>query len=109
MTAMPPLSLPEAFLEEQDDYEEYYSDVGIQEQQHAYQSTPLHIRHSSLYQQSLDYPTSAALNRQAQQLQQPPQQPPGSTCLPSPHMTPTTSPLSGEFPSLSLGKCSLNI
>ncbi|KAG9321146.1 hypothetical protein KVV02_002424 [Mortierella alpina] len=102
MTAMPPLSLPEAFLEEQADYEEYYSDVGIQEQQHAYQSTPLHIRYSSLHQQSLDYPASTALNRHAQQLQQQPQQPAGSTFLPSPHMTPTTSPLSGEFPSLSL-------
>ncbi|KAF9958538.1 hypothetical protein BGZ72_000207 [Mortierella alpina] len=105
MTAMPPLSLPEAFLEEQADYEEYYSDVGIQEQQHAYQSAPLHIRHSSLHQQSFDYPTSGILNRHAQQLQHPPQQPAGSTFLPSPHMTPTTSPLSGEFPSLSLGKC----
>ncbi|KAF9933589.1 hypothetical protein BGZ67_004198 [Mortierella alpina] len=102
MTAMPPLSLPEAFLEEQADYEEYYSDVGFQEQQHAYQSTPLHIRHSSVHQQSLDYPTSATLNRHAQQLQQQPQQPAESTFLPSPHMTPTTSPLSGEFPSLSL-------
>ncbi|KAI7828982.1 hypothetical protein BC939DRAFT_442432 [Gamsiella multidivaricata] len=100
---MPPLTLPDAFLEEQSDYAEYYSDVGlVEQQQRQMQSHSLAIHsHPSVHRQAtLDFPASPSLYRHAQpQLQQ---RSDGSSLLPSPLMSPLTSPLSGEFPSLSL-------
>ncbi|KAF9188797.1 hypothetical protein BGZ51_000321 [Haplosporangium sp. Z 767] len=92
MTPMPPLTLPEAFLEEQSDYAEYYSDVGItstpqilpsQQQSLSPQSIPIqHRQHPySAPSQTIDY---------AQHSHQ------ESMFLSSPHMTPTTSPLSDD-------------
>lgn len=102
----PPLTLPGSFLEDQLDYAEYYaSDVGIlstpiipppqQQQQHLLSpvnSGPLSPWHVQQQQQNL--------YSQHQQQQQ--QQQHQSSGLPSPHMTPNTSPLQIDFPSLSL-------
>ncbi|KAG0315969.1 hypothetical protein BGZ99_007147 [Dissophora globulifera] len=121
---LPPLSLPDSFLEEQSDYAEYYSDVGITDQQqqlqqqlqqrqqllqqqyqqqqqqlqqlqHQVQEQPIHS-HSIHRQHTMDYPSSASQGRLTQQLSM------GSLFLPSPHMSPAASPLSSEFPALNL-------
>ncbi|KAG0050823.1 hypothetical protein BGZ83_004408 [Gryganskiella cystojenkinii] len=98
MAMMPPLSLPDSFLDDQEDYAEYYSDVGFSgtatRQQHQLtniQTMPILLQHQQLHQ-SMDYPLSPASNRNGQQ----------GGFLPSPHMTPAVSPLSDDFPSLSL-------
>ncbi|KAG0380869.1 hypothetical protein BGX24_003730 [Mortierella sp. AD032] len=89
MTSMPPLSLPEAFLEEQSDYAEYYSDVG-------FASGPLTIqtRPSMHHQPMRDSMQHGYVVRHSHQ--------PSSMFLPSPHLTPTLAPLAGEFSSMSL-------
>ncbi|KAI1318247.1 hypothetical protein EDD11_006943 [Mortierella claussenii] len=105
ISSMPPLTLPDAFLEEQSDYAEYYSDVGIVSQQHhqqrqrhfqqqlqqmQYQNAMLSLsispQHSYRQQQVTDYTSSQHMS------------------LPSPLLSPTVTPLSGEFPSLSLAE-----
>jgi len=115
MSSMPPLSLPSSFLEEQPDYVEYYSDVGLMEQQRRHlqhrqreaqapHSSPIHPHHPPSMQRrsTVDYPTAGALNRHTNQLQIPS----NGLFLPSPHLSPSTSPLSSDFPSLSIGMCS---
>jgi hypothetical protein len=98
MSMMPPLSLPESFLEDQCDYAEYYSDVGFsnpplrqpqQRQLSNIQTMPIHLQHHQM-----DYPMSPGSVRNGHQ----------GGFLPSPHLTPTVSPLSDDFPSLTLGK-----
>ncbi|KAK3829972.1 MAG: hypothetical protein J3R72DRAFT_261482 [Linnemannia gamsii] len=117
----PPLSLPDSFLEDQSDYAGYYSsDVGIlssppllstpqvlsspqlspdphyQQQQHQLHS-PINSGNLHPRQHHPGYPHSPEI---------PPRQGSRSAgagmTLPSPHMTPTTSPLHNDFPNLSL-------
>lgn len=95
MASMPPLSLPESFLEEQSDYAEYYSDVG-------FASGPLTLQshrpiHQPLHQPTRDSVIGHAGVRQSQHQ--------SGIFLPSPHLTPTLAPLAGEFSFMSLGKC----
>ncbi|KAF8936268.1 hypothetical protein BGZ58_004406 [Dissophora ornata] len=110
----PPLSLPDSFLEDQSDYAGYYSsDVGIfsspqfpQQQQQQQQQQPQQqyspMNSGSLNSRQLYFPPSSELpltpSRQGSigggQ----------SVFLPSPHMTPTTSPLQIDFPALSLNE-----
>jgi hypothetical protein len=105
----PPLSLPDSFLEDQSDYAGYYSsDVGILSSPQVLSSPQLlsdpqqlhsPMNSGNLYsrQHNQGYPHSPDI---------PPRQ--GSRsggagiALPSPHMTPTTSPLQNDFPNLSL-------
>ncbi|KAG0371897.1 hypothetical protein BGX24_001018 [Mortierella sp. AD032] len=117
----PPLSLPDSFLEDQSHYAGYYSsDVGIlssppllstpqvlsspqlspdphyQQQQHQLHS-PMNSGNLHPRQHHPGYPHSPDI---------PPRQGSRSAgagmTLPSPHMTPTTSPLHNDFPNLSL-------
>ncbi|KAG0042450.1 hypothetical protein BGZ83_000451 [Gryganskiella cystojenkinii] len=102
----PPLALPGSFLEDQLDYAEYYaSDVGIlssailtpppqQQQQQQHLQSPVNSGPLSPYSQQQ--------HNQHQQNQHYYSQQQYQQSLPSPHMTPTTSPLQNEFPSLSL-------
>lgn len=93
MASMPPLSLPESFLEEQSDYAEYYSDVG-------FASGPLTMQsHRPIHQPTRDSIIGTAGVRQSHHQ--------SGMFLPSPHLTPTLAPLAGEFSSMSLGKCVL--
>ncbi|KAF9298207.1 hypothetical protein BGZ88_007557 [Linnemannia elongata] len=92
MASMPPLSLPESFLEEQSDYAEYYSDVG-------FASGPLTLQshrpiHQPLHQPTRDSVIGHAGVRQSQHQ--------SGIFLPSPHLTPTLAPLAGEFSFMSL-------
>ncbi|KAF9113002.1 hypothetical protein BGX27_002398 [Mortierella sp. AM989] len=99
MSSMPPLSLPGTFLEEQSDYAEYYSDVGNQPQHHQRQlqhATPI-FTHSSVHRhQTADYLNSGALSPHGQLHGG------DAMFLHSPLLSPTVSPLTGDFPSLSL-------
>jgi hypothetical protein len=89
MASMPPLSLPESFLEEQSDYAEYYSDVG-------FASGPLTIQpRRSIHQPTRDSMLGPAVLHSHQS---------SAVFLPSPRLTPTLAPLAGEFSSMSLGK-----
>ncbi|KAF9581215.1 hypothetical protein BGW38_001854, partial [Lunasporangiospora selenospora] len=115
---MPPLSLPEAFLEEQSDYAEYYGDAfeTMSPQHHAvqqhqtYRALPIHAHQPvSAQQHDPEYPTLASLSRHLSQqsIQQSvhpsmQQQSAGPGSLPSPHLTPTISPLSSELLSMTL-------
>lgn len=113
-TMPPPLTLPGSFLEDQLDYAEYYaSDVGIlsssssimppsqqhqmqqqhqQQQQQQHLQSPVNSGPLSPWQQQQQQQQYYSQQQQYQQHQS----------LPSPHMTPTTSPLQIDFPSLSL-------
>ncbi|KAF9369399.1 hypothetical protein CPB97_003623, partial [Podila verticillata] len=98
---VPPLTLPDSFLEDQSDYAGYYSDVGafsttqILPQQHMLQPTPLNTaplpRQQSFSQG--DSPLSPS-SRQGHRS--------GPIFLPSPHLTPTASPLMNDFSNMSL-------
>lgn len=104
MSSMPPLSLPTSLMQEHLNYPEL-SDVGFAEQSQqretrAPHSAPIHpLRQSTQRRSTMDYPTAASINRHAQQQLQIPA---NGFMLPSPHLSPSTSPLSTEFPSLSL-------
>jgi hypothetical protein len=107
-TMPPPLTLPGSFLEDNLDYAEYYaSDVGIlssssiippshqpqQQQQHL--QSPVNSGPLSPWQQQQQQQQYYSQQQQYQQHQS----------LPSPHMTPTTSPLQRFFSSLFSQAC----
>ncbi|KAF9543616.1 hypothetical protein EC957_000620 [Mortierella hygrophila] len=112
----PPLALPDSFLEDQSDYAGYYSsDVGILSSPQLL-STPQVLSSPQLLsdpQQQLQSPMNSG-NLYPRQHHTgyphspdiPPRQGSRSAgagmALPSPHMTPTTSPLQNDFPNLSL-------
>ncbi|KAF9929851.1 hypothetical protein FBU30_001164 [Linnemannia zychae] len=114
----PPLTLPDSFLEDQDDYAGYYSsDVGILSSQiltssHAMSSPQLSPDYYQQQQQHLHTPVNSGslYTRPHQGYTYSPEIPPrqgsrsggGQISLPSPHITPTTSPLTNDFPNLSL-------
>lgn len=105
----PPLTLPDSFLEDQSDYAGYYaSDVGILSSpqllpnQHQL-PTPMSSgslisrqQQSSHYLQTAELPVAPSRHSSRGAGNG------GNVFLPSPHMTPTTSPLQIDFPSLSL-------
>ncbi|ORZ12041.1 hypothetical protein BCR41DRAFT_103509 [Lobosporangium transversale] len=109
LSTMPPLALPGSFLEEQSDYAEYYSDVGIISQQQEdlqqrqfrqhYQNALLSIPispHQTIHRQQ---PTVAEYSPQHLNV---------SMFLPSPMMSPTTPPFTGDFSALSLDDSASN-
>ncbi|KAF9398653.1 hypothetical protein BGZ94_005947 [Podila epigama] len=104
MTNLPPLTLPKYFLEDQSDYAGYYSDVGIVStpqllpgHQHlTLQTTPMTTSSLNRQQPSPGADSNASGSRQNQRS--------GPIFLPSPHLTPTASPLMNDFANMSLGK-----
>ncbi|KAG0213892.1 hypothetical protein BGX28_003316 [Mortierella sp. GBA30] len=103
----PPLTLPDSFLEDQSDYAGYYaSDVGILSSpqllpnQQTLQSPLNSGSFGSRQQQHPHYFQSSELPVAPSRLSS--RAGGGGNFLPSPHMTPTTSPLQIDFPSLSL-------
>ncbi|KAF9568377.1 hypothetical protein EC968_002945, partial [Mortierella alpina] len=105
----PPLALPDSFLEDQSDYAGYYaSDVGIlsspqQLSNSNHLPTPLNSgsfvsrqQQNSHYLQTTELPVAPSRHSSRGAGNG------GNGFLPSPHMTPTTSPLQIDFPSLSL-------
>ncbi|KAF9098047.1 hypothetical protein BGX23_007204 [Mortierella sp. AD031] len=108
--APPPLSLPDSFLEDQLDYAGYYSsDVGFPNSPQLLSSPQLvsdhHQLHTPMNSGNL-HPRQQQYTGYSHSPDIPPRQ--GSRAagrdmsLPSPHMTPTTSPLQIDFPNLSL-------
>ncbi|KAK3829880.1 MAG: hypothetical protein JOS17DRAFT_209936 [Linnemannia elongata] len=112
----PPLSLPDSFLEDQSDYAGYYSsDVGFLSSPQLL-STPQVLSSPQLLSdppQQLQSPMNSGNLYPRQHhtgYTHPPDIPPrqgsrsagAGMALPSPHMTPTTSPLQNDFPNLSL-------
>ncbi|KAF9982048.1 hypothetical protein BGZ75_006584 [Mortierella antarctica] len=105
----PPLTLPDSFLEDQSDYAGYYaSDVGILSSPQLLPNpnhlpTPLSSgslisrqQQNSHYLQTVELPVAPSRHSSRGA---------GNGLngfLPSPHMSPTTSPLQNDFPSLSL-------
>ncbi|KAF9432840.1 hypothetical protein BGZ76_010244 [Entomortierella beljakovae] len=89
MSSMPPLSLPVSFLEEQSDYSEYYSDVSMHTQTHhrQHQTGPIFAHNLGSRQEIGDH----AMNMHGHD----------SMFLPSPLLSPTTSPVT-DFSSLCL-------
>lgn len=99
---VPPLTLPDSFLEDQSDYAGYYSDVGafsttqILPQQHMLQPAPLNTTPLPRQQSFSQGDSPLSPSRQGHRS--------GPIFLPSPHLTPTASPLLNDFSSMSLGK-----
>ncbi|KAF9550387.1 hypothetical protein EC957_000689 [Mortierella hygrophila] len=82
MASMPPLSLPESFLEEQSDYAEYYSDVG-------FASGPITMQpHRPIHLTTRESSIGPADVRQSHHQ--------SGMFLPSPHLTPTLAPLADD-------------
>ncbi|KAI9236203.1 MAG: hypothetical protein BYD32DRAFT_30295 [Podila humilis] len=99
---VPPLTLPDSFLEDQSDYAGYYSDVGafsttqILPHQHMLQPTPLNTAPLPRQQSFSQGDSPLSPSRQGHRS--------GPIFLPSPHLTPTASPLLNDFSNMSLGK-----
>ncbi|KAF9027060.1 hypothetical protein BGZ52_004942 [Haplosporangium bisporale] len=97
---VPPLTLPDSFLEDQSDYAGYYSDVGafsttqILPHQHMLQPTPLNTAPLPRQQSFSQGDSPLSPSRQGHRS--------GPIFLPSPHLTPTASPLLNDFSNMSL-------